>query len=295
MTEVRVPYTGMPSSLWSPPAPQLIKNARMIIIGYKADPAALAAALPSGLSPHPNHMVQMNMYELPAGQSSGFGDFSLTYLSIEVEGHDSLAAEGTVALPGRFFAYYWNSSPRMITYAREAAGIPARFGVRRGEVSNGQLTSTLTVDDHAVITATASVTDNGQGTLGGHLNYYAHRQFPAPKAARPRSASLSSYRYRSWRRCTRPPSRTSSSTFLTPTQQARSRRLNRWRSALCSTPTSPSRTRWAARSTTTSPSRNPLWKERRRMLQRNRGTTGYRYFASPPNGRTSATVLRQAR
>jgi acetoacetate decarboxylase len=181
MTEVRVPYTGMPSSLWSPPAPQLIKNARMIIIGYKADPAALAAALPSGLSPHPNHMVQMNMYELPAGQSSGFGDFSLTYLSIEVEGHDSLAAEGTVALPGRFFAYYWNSSPRMITYAREAAGIPARFGVRRGEVSNGQLTSTLTVDDHAVITATASVTDNGQGTLGGHLNYYAHRQFPRPE------------------------------------------------------------------------------------------------------------------
>ena len=179
--EVRVPYTGMPASLWSLPAPQLIKNARMIIIGYKAEPDALAAVLPPGLTPHPNNMVQMNMYEIAADQSSGFGAFSLTYLTVEIDGHDSMAADGTMPIPGRFFAYYWNSSPRMISYAREAAGIPAQHGVRRGEIADGKLTSTLLVDDRAVITVTASVTDNAQGTLGGHLNYYAHRQIPRPE------------------------------------------------------------------------------------------------------------------
>lgn len=181
MTSARVPYTGMPPQLWAPPAPQLIKNARMIIIGYKADPAALAAVLPPGLTAHPNSQIQMNMYDLPAEQSSGFGGFSLSYLTVEVEGHDSLAADGALPLPGRFFAYYWNSSPRMITYAREAAGIPARHGVRRGTVENGTLTSVLSVDDRPVITVTARVTDTPLGTLGGHLNYYAHRQFPRPE------------------------------------------------------------------------------------------------------------------
>ena len=44
----------------------------------------------------------------------------------------------------------------------EAAGIPAQHGVRRGEIADGKLTSTLYVGDRAVITATASVTDNAQ-------------------------------------------------------------------------------------------------------------------------------------
>ena len=153
----------------------------MIIIGYKAEPEALAAVLPPGLKPHPNNMVQMNMYEIAADQSSGFGEFSLTYLTVEIDGHDSLAADGSMPIPGRFFAYYWNSSPRVISYARESAGIPAQHGVRRVEIADGKLTSTLYVSDRAVITATASVTDNAQGTLGGHLNYYAHRQIPRPE------------------------------------------------------------------------------------------------------------------
>jgi acetoacetate decarboxylase len=167
--------------MWAPPAPQMIRNARVIIAGYQADPAALAAVLPPGLTPHPSNLVQMNMYDLKADQSSGFGDFSLTYLTVEVEGRDSYAAEGTMPIPGRFFAYYWNSSPRMIAYAREAAGIPAQYGVRRGEVSGGRLTSTLELDGRTVITLTAGVTDDHLGVLGGHLNYYAHRQIPRPE------------------------------------------------------------------------------------------------------------------
>lgn len=176
-----VAYRGMPATMWSPPAPQLIKDARMLIVGYEADPAALAAVLPPGLSPHPNHLVQMNMYEIDASGTSGFGSFSLTYPTVEVEGHDSLAADGALPIPGRFFAYYWNSSDRVRSYAREAAGIPAMPGVRRSEVVEGRLTSTLSVEGRDVITATVQVTDSAQGTLGGHLNYYAHRQIPRPE------------------------------------------------------------------------------------------------------------------
>ncbi len=67
MSNTAVAYTGMPPTLWAPPAPQLIKNARMIIIGYQADPDALAAVLPPGLTPHPNNMIQMKHVH-PAGR-----------------------------------------------------------------------------------------------------------------------------------------------------------------------------------------------------------------------------------
>lgn len=177
----QMPYLGMPPQVWAPPTPQLIKDARMIIIGYKADREALQEILPPGLTPHENNLVQMNMYEVDAEQTSGFGTFSLTYLTVEIDGHDSLAANGSMPIPGRFFAYYWNSSPQMISYAREAAGIPAMYGERRSETSGGTLTSTLSVEDQDVIVAEASVTENALGVLPGHLNYYAHRQFPSPE------------------------------------------------------------------------------------------------------------------
>lgn len=178
------PYRGMPATLWSPPTPQLIKSARMIIIGYQADPGVLAELLPPGLSPHPNHLVQMNMYAVEAAQTSGYGAFSLTYLTIEIDGHDSFAAEGTLAIPGRYFAYYWNSSQRVLAQVREGAGIPGLPGVRRAEVANGVLTSTLAVGGHDVIRVRAAVTDTALGTLGGHLNYYARRQIPRPEGGR---------------------------------------------------------------------------------------------------------------
>lgn len=72
----------------------------------------------------------------------------------------------------------------MLTYTREVAGIPAMPGVRRAEVSDGVLTSTLAVNGQDVITARATVSDTFAGTLGGHLNYYAHRQFPRPEGER---------------------------------------------------------------------------------------------------------------
>lgn len=176
----KIPYRGMPPTVWAPEPPQLIRDARMLIIGYQADRQALQEMLPPGLVPHENNAIQMNMYDIEAGQSSGFGAFSLTYLTIEIEGHDSLAGDGTMAIPGRYFAYYWNSSPRVIAYAREAAGIPAMPGVRTRELDGSKLTSALRIDDTDAITVSANVSDHHAGELGGHLNYYSHRQIPEP-------------------------------------------------------------------------------------------------------------------
>jgi acetoacetate decarboxylase len=177
-------YRGMPVTTWSPPTPQLIRGARMLIVGYAADPEALAEVLPPGLRPHPNNLVQINMYEVGADQTSGFGAFSLTYLTVEIDGHDSLAAEGALAIPGRYVAYYWNSSPRVLTYARETSGFPAMYGERRAVLDDGELTSVLSLDGRDVITMRAAVTENGTGTLGGHLNYYTRRQVPRPEGGR---------------------------------------------------------------------------------------------------------------
>ena len=161
---------------WEPPVPQLIRNARMMIVGYRANLHAIAALLPPGLEPHPNGRVQMNMYEVEAHQTSGFGAFSLTYLSLEVAGHDSELAEGAMAIPGRYFAYYWNSSARVRAYVRERVGAKEMPGVRTIERAGNALTSTLNVDGRDVIRLEAQVGDKVVATLGGHLNYYAQRK-----------------------------------------------------------------------------------------------------------------------
>lgn len=174
-----------PPSVWSPPSPQLIKDARMLIIGYRADMKAIEEVLPPGLEAHPNGLVQMNMYEVPGEQTSGFGQFSLTYLTVEVADHDSYAAEGSVAIPGRYFAYYWNSSARVCSYVRESIGVRAMPGERRAELLGGKLQSTLNIEGRDVINVTASVSEEAGGTLGGHLNYYSHRQFLKPDGGSP--------------------------------------------------------------------------------------------------------------
>ncbi|QFU84325.1 acetoacetate decarboxylase family protein [Natronorubrum aibiense] len=176
-------YTGMPEGT-AVPAPQLIKNARMLIVGYEADPEVLESALPPGLEPHPNNLVQMNMYQVPsAEQTSHLDPYTLTYLTVEVADHDSSAisaAEGEIPVPGRFWVGYWNDSPQMQTYTREGGGIPSQEGTCEWEVDNGSLVSTLSVNGEPVIEVEASVGDEQIDTLTGHLHYYTHRQIPEP-------------------------------------------------------------------------------------------------------------------
>jgi hypothetical protein len=179
-------YGGMTGGAWAPPTPQLLKDVWMLIVGYKAEGHVLRDLLPPGLEPHPSGLIQMNMYVCPdPAQTSGFGAFSLTYLTVEVAGHDSTAAEGTIAIPGQYWVGYWNESSRVRTYAREAVGIPALPDACAWERTGDRLVSTLTVDGTPVIRTTAVTEDRQVGTLGGHLNYYAHREFPAPEGGRP--------------------------------------------------------------------------------------------------------------
>jgi hypothetical protein len=174
-------YSGMAGGAWTPPAPQLLKDVLMLIVGYRADPDVLRDLLPPGLEPHESGAVQMNMYECPdPAQTSGFGAFSLTYLTVEVAGHDSQVAEGTMAVPGRFWVGYWNSSPRVRTYAREQAGIPALPGECTWTHEGDRLRSRLTVDGATAIETVATVGTEEVGVLGGHLHYYAHREIPVP-------------------------------------------------------------------------------------------------------------------
>jgi acetoacetate decarboxylase len=179
-------YTRMPEGTQVSP-PQLIKNARMLIVGYEADPEILNSALPPGLEPHPNNLVQMNMYRVPSReQTSHLDPYSLTYLTVEVEDHDSRAvsaAQGEMPVPGRFWVGYWTDSPQMQTFTREAGGIPSLAGSCSWE-EDDSIVSTLSVNGKAAIEAEASVGEEQIDTLTGHLHYYAHRQLPDPAGNR---------------------------------------------------------------------------------------------------------------
>lgn len=186
-------YSGMPQGEQIP-APQLVKDAQALVIGYEADPEVLESVLPPGLEPHPNNLVQMNMYRVPSTTQTGhLPPYSLTYLTVEIADHDSSAiseAGGEMSIPGRYWVGYWNDSPQMQSFVRETMGIPCMPGSCSWETEGDELTSTLTVDDEPVITTMASVDDDQIDTLSGHLNYYAHRQIPDPSGGTPQISEL---------------------------------------------------------------------------------------------------------
>ncbi len=168
------------------PAPQLVTNAWMFIAAYKAEPQALKEILPEGLDPHPNGHVVINMYTVPkALQTSGFGAYTLTYLTIEVEGHYSYVMDRESGYPGRYFVYYFNSSDKMRKFAKRA-GIPAESGETKTRVRGGKLKTTLKVDGEKFIKAEAKVVGKKlENPEGGHLNYFGMKngeivKYPIP-------------------------------------------------------------------------------------------------------------------
>lgn len=157
------------------PGPQLVVGADMFIAAYKADPEVLKSLLPPGLKPHPNNHVVINMYTVPDPyQTSGFGAYTLTYLTVEIDGDDSyVMGAPEVTYPGRYFVHYFNSSPKMRKFAL-AAGIPATAtdGVTTTEVKKGVLTAKLDVGGKTLIESTAKVAKEYGPLGGGHLNYF---------------------------------------------------------------------------------------------------------------------------
>ena len=86
-----------PQSATSLPGPQLVTGAWMFMAAYKADPEVLKSMLPEGLKPHPNNHVVINMYTVPdKNQTSGFGAYTLTYLTVELEGNDSYVMDSDI-------------------------------------------------------------------------------------------------------------------------------------------------------------------------------------------------------
>lgn len=154
------------------PAPQLVTDAWMFIAAYKADPLVLKSLLPKGLEPNPENQVVINMYTVPdPNQTSGFGSYTLTYLTVELKGRDGYNMGQPGGYPGRYFVYYFNSSPLMREFT-EKVGIPAQAGNTVTTVENGKLKAVLTVDGKPFIEATADVGDTLGGFGGGHLNYF---------------------------------------------------------------------------------------------------------------------------
>ncbi|MGI9554225.1 MAG: acetoacetate decarboxylase family protein [Thermodesulfobacteriota bacterium] len=154
------------------PAPQLVTDAWMFIAAFKTNPKVLKELLPPGLEPNPEGQVVINMYTVPEpSQTSGFGAYTLTYLTVELKDHDSYVMGSDVTYPGRYFVYYFNSSPSMRDYTKKI-GIPAQEGMTVTEVKDGKLTATLTVDGKPFIVATADIGSELSPPGGGHLNYF---------------------------------------------------------------------------------------------------------------------------
>ncbi|HEX5726562.1 MAG TPA: hypothetical protein VFX98_13895 [Longimicrobiaceae bacterium] len=148
-------------------APQLVLHSRMLYTSWiPEDPDACARLLPKALKPAKNRAVYMNQYVVDsAEQTTGFGAYSLTYLGVDVAGHDVPNS----ATPGRFFTHYFNSAEGMREYARER-GVPAAPGRTTLELEGGTLTATTFVDGAPIIRSRAEVSSD-TFVLAGHLRY----------------------------------------------------------------------------------------------------------------------------
>lgn len=155
------------------PGPQLVTGAWMFIAAYKANPETLKSLLPEGLEASPDGQVVINMYTVPTPeQTSGFGAYTLTYLTVELKDQNSYVMNSDITYPGRYFIHYFNSSPLMRSFTKKI-GIPVEEGgMTTTVVENGKLTATLTVDGKPMIVSTADVGDTLGNFGGGHLNYF---------------------------------------------------------------------------------------------------------------------------
>jgi len=153
--------------------PQLIVGARVLyVVWLPADPEAAAALVPDGLEAAPGAPVYLNQYVVDdaaqisnAASDEGFGAYSLSYLGIELAGLDT--EEGQ---PGRWWTHYFDSSPNMITYAREH-GIPATAGETELVLDGDTLVATTRLDGVDAIRTTSRVVVGTPGRGSGQLRY----------------------------------------------------------------------------------------------------------------------------
>jgi hypothetical protein len=152
-----------------PKPPQLITGARMLyLVWVPAEPDAVAALVPDGLTPATNRACFMNQYVVDRGDAIStpeFGAYSLTYLGVDLAGLD--AESGT---PARWWTHYLNSSEPMTRYAA-AHGVPAAAGRTTLELAEGRLVATTFVDEMPTFRTTASVAVGTPQRATGQLRY----------------------------------------------------------------------------------------------------------------------------
>jgi hypothetical protein len=165
------PYLGV--------RPQIIRNAPMLIVSFKGDPKTVREHLPSGLEPHPDGRLLLNLWaHTDPDQNSGFGGYgpmTVGYIAIEVAGHDGSSARGDQRWPARYFAFHWLGSELARSYAREASGLETDFALTTWEKDSDKVVATLIIRGEPAATIRATVGDRILRTGSGHSNYFAVR------------------------------------------------------------------------------------------------------------------------
>ncbi|MCM0676196.1 acetoacetate decarboxylase family protein [Micromonospora phytophila] len=153
-------------------APQLVVNSRTLYFSWlPADPDAVAALVPAGLTPRRDRQVFLNQYVVDdESQTSGFGAYSLTYLGVSLNGVDAPGGQN----PGGWWTHYVTSSERVRAYAA-ARGAPAVRGQTRITSRAGTLVAETEVDGEPLIRARCQVGETGQVISSGHHRYFTAR------------------------------------------------------------------------------------------------------------------------
>ena len=160
-------------------SPQLITGAEVLYLCYEAeDQDAVRALVPEGFEAGEPATVFLNQYWVPreelhsnAGFPGGWGAYTLTYMGVELAGHDLY--EG---MPCRWWTHYYNSSPTMHEYA-QAHGLPALAGGRtQVEMSGTDIIATTFIDDKPVIRSEASFDEKVSPAVPGQLLYLTQRE-----------------------------------------------------------------------------------------------------------------------
>ena len=154
-------------------APQLITDARMLYLVWKPeDEVAAATLVPEGLTPIEGSLCYMNQYVVDdeaqissAGEPNTFGDYSLTYLGVDLAGLDTDAG-----VPARWWTHYMNSSEAMNRYAA-AHGVPISAGSTTLELTDETLVATTFINDQPLIRTTCHVKLGNTTHGGGQLRY----------------------------------------------------------------------------------------------------------------------------
>lgn len=155
-------------------APQLLTNSQQLIVCYEAeDKAALKSLVPEGFEAVNPGYAFINQYWVQspeqlsnASHPQGWGAYSLTYLGMELAGHDLY--DGTAT---RWWTHYYNSSPTMTEYAA-VRGIPTTQGGRTElEIGNTEVVATTYLNDKPMIRTHARYSDKVSPPISGQLQY----------------------------------------------------------------------------------------------------------------------------